>query len=385
MLAFFAPCATDMYLAGFPSMAQFFGVGVGQIQITLSVFFLGLAVGQMFYGPLIDHYGRRRPLLCGIALYIATTALCLVTRNIEQFIVLRFLQAVGGCSGMIVGRAILNDVFDARENARAQSLLMVVTTLGPILAPTLGGFLIAQFGWRSAFLSMLALGLLCMFLVVVFIPETLAPEDRLSQSLSSIFHTWFELLRNPSFSIPTMAGGFAQACMFAFITGSSFVFIDLYKISVEAYGLYFALIACALIVFAQINRSALYRWRPESLLSFSLVLNVVAGLCLLASVRVNSFIVLLIPLWFSIGSLGFSGADSVAVAMLASGKNSGSGSSLIGVLQFGCAFAVSSLVATAQNGTAYPMTLAMLVCGTIAALLWFGAKLFQRAPDSASV
>lgn len=374
-LAAFAPVATDMYLPAFGLMAAHFGVEEGSIEATLSAFFLGLAVGQAFYGPLIDRFGRRGPLLAGIGIYTAATLLCLVAPDVTVFTALRFLQAVGGCAGMIVGRAVVRDLFDEREGARALSLLMMVMTLAPILAPVLGGFIVTVAGWRTVFLFMLAFGLICAVLVWRVLPETLPPERRHALSLRAIAATWAHLLGHRPFIVPALVGGLAQACMFAFITGSPFVFINLHGASAQTYGFLFALIACALIVSAQLNRMALRRFRPPVLLGAALCLNVVAGLTLVAVAGRHDLVLLLIPLWFAIGSLGFITANAAAIAMGASGPHSGSGSSLIGILQFSFAFAVSALVAGLQNGTAYPMTVAIAACGSAALLLWSLARL----------
>lgn len=381
MLAAFGPVATDMYLPGFHLMATYFEVGEGEIEVTLSVFFLGLALGQAIYGPLIDRFGRRGPLLAGVCIYMVSTLLCLLTRDIGLFTALRFFQAVGGCAGMIVGRAIVNDLFDERENARALSLLMMVMTLAPIIAPILGGVIIAHAGWQMVFVVMLGFGVVCGVLVWLFLPETLPPEKRRAESFPAVARAWKALLTNPAYSLPTVVGGLAQACMFAFITGSPFVFIGLYGASAEVYGFLFALIACALVVSAQINRMALKRFSTEQILGAALVLNVVAGIALVASVSTGSLVLLMVPLWLVIGSLGFIGANAVAIGMVSSGEYSGSGSSLIGVLQFGCAFAVSTIVAKTQNGTAYPMAIAIVACGMIATFLWFAARIIARKAD----
>ncbi|MGD9418250.1 MAG: multidrug effflux MFS transporter [Verrucomicrobiota bacterium JB025] len=374
MLAAFAPIATDMYLPAFPQMAVDFKVPEGGIEITLSIFFLGLAIGQAIYGPLIDRFGRRRPLLVGIGLYVATTVLCLLLTDIGIFVGLRFLQAVGGCAGIIIGRAIIRDLFDERDSARAFSSLLVVMTLAPILAPILGGLILSFAGWKAIFGFILAFGLGCALLVWGFIPETLAPEDRRKESPVAIGRAWLSLVTDRAFIVPAMVGGLAQACMFAFITGSPAVFINQHGASAQSYGFLFALIACALIVAAQANRIAL-RWKtPESLLSASLILNLVAGVGTVLAVATGSLPLLLIPLWFAIGALGFIGADAAALAMAACRRHAGSGSALVGVLQFGCAFVVSSLVAACQNGTAYPMTLAIAGCGLLASILWFLAS-----------
>lgn len=385
LLCAFPPLATDMYLPAFPQMAQAFGAGGGGIEATLSVFFIGLAVGQAIYGPLIDRYGRRTPLLIGIAIYVLSSLLCLLTTRIELFVGLRFLQAVGGCAGMIVGRAIVSDLFNERESARVLSLMMVVMTLAPIVAPVLGGQILAIAGWRMIFLVMLAFGLIGALLVWFGLPESLPPGQRRTGGLAGMLGAYRSLLTARAFVAPTVVGGLAQACMFAFITGSPFVFIGLYGVGEQAYGYLFGAIAAGLIVAAQCNRIALKRWSPSALLGAALVLNVSAGVALLAFAERGGLAALLVPLWFAIASLGFIGANATTVAMAASGGRLGSASALIGVLQFGCAFIVSSLVAAAQNGTAYPMRLAIAGSGLSAGLVWllFGGMRPRPAPNAA--
>lgn len=370
LLCAFPPLATDMYLPAFPQMAQAFGVGGGAIEATLSVFFIGLAVGQAIYGPLIDRYGRRSPLLIGIALYVLSSSLCLVTSRIEPFIGLRFLQAVGGCAGMIVGRAIVSDLFDERESARVLSLMMVVMTLAPILSPVLGGQILAVSSWQAIFAVMLAFGLAGALLVWFGLPESLPASRRRNDGLAGIAQGYWNLLSTRGFIAPTLVGGLAQACMFAFITGSPLVFIGLYGVGEKAYGGLFAAIAAGLILAAQGNRIALKHWSPAALLGAALALNAVSGAVLVAIAGHNSLTALLAPLWFSIASLGFIGANATTIAMAASGPYLGSASALIGVVQFGCAFLVSSLVAGHQNGTAYPMSLAIAGSGLSAGLVW---------------
>ena len=370
MLCAFPPLATDMYLPAFPQMAQSFGVGAGSIAATLSVFFIGLAAGQAIYGPLIDRYGRRGPLLFGIGIYVLSSLLCLGTSDIALFTGLRFLQAVGGCAGMIIGRAVVSDLYNEQESARILSLMMMVMTLAPILAPVLGGLILAVSCWQMIFVAMLAFGLIGALLVWFGLPESLPPEKRRIDNLGGMVRAYGRLLGVRAFLIPALVGGLAQACMFAFITGSPFVFISLFDISEQAYGWLFGSIASGLIIAAQCNRIALNYWRPETLLSAALILNVVAGLVTILFSGSGALILLLIPLWFAIATLGFICANATTIAMAASGQYLGVGSALIGILQFGCAFLVSSLVAAGQNGTPYPMTIAIAISGLLAGLIW---------------
>lgn len=374
MLAAFAPMATDMYLPGFQQMAADLGVSDGAVEVTLSVFFLGLAVGQFLYGPLIDRFGRRVPLLLGVGLYVLATLACLWAPDIPTLAALRFVQALGGASGMIIGRAIIADLFDAREGARALSLVITVMTLAPVLAPALGGVVVAHAGWKAVFLVMLAFGLTCGALVWRFLPETLPAERRHAARPAEVARTWGQLLTQRSFVVPALVGGLAQGSMFAFITGSPFVFTGLHGVSPKHYGLLFGLIACSLIVAAQLNRAALRRMPPERLLTWALCGQVLAAAATVAMASAQALWMLVLPLWLAIGTLGFIGANAASVAMAASGRHAGSGSSMVGGLQLGCAFTVSLMVAALQNGSAYPMTGAILLCGLLANGLWHLAR-----------
>lgn len=378
LLSAFAPLATDLYLPAFHLLAESFGVGDDRIQVTLSVFFLGLAVGQALYGPIIDRYGRRLPLLAGIALYIAGTLVCLLTTDITLFTAARFVQAVGGCAGMVVGRAIVNDLYDETEGARALSLLMMVMTLMPIAAPSVGALVLSFAPWRAIFVVILAIGAACGLLTFRLLPESLPADRRSRAPLRDGLADYWHLLRKPAFLLPTLAGGFAMGAMFAFISGSPFVLIQLHHVSQQNFGYLFGLVAIGLVVAAQVNRSALSRWSTAALLGAALTANVVASLVLIAAAGSHHLAVMFVPLWLTIASVGFIGANATAIAMAAAGNAAGSGSALIGVLQFACAFAASGIVSQTQNGTAYPMTLTILICATLARLTWTLATVVER-------
>jgi MFS transporter, DHA1 family, multidrug resistance protein len=385
MLSAFAPMATDLYLPGFHLLAVSFGVGDDSIQNTLSVFFLGLAIGQAFYGPVIDRWGRRVPLLVGIGLYVAMTIVCIVSSDIHVFTAARFLQAVGGCAGMIVGRAIVNDLFEERDAAKALSLLMIVMTVGPVVAPTIGGLILAVANWRFLFVLILLFGLACGVLTFVFLPETLPRGERKTSGLGSAFADYWRLLRRPAFLAPTLVGALAQASMFAFISGSPFVFMQKYGVSQQSFGYLFGAVSLGLIVAAQANRMMLERWSTRTLLFWSLAFNFLSGLVLLSVSTTNQLFWLVAAFWFTLALSAVIGANSVAIAMREAGAESGSGSALIGVLQFGFASAASSAVAALQNGSVYPMTGVIFVCGLLATAVWIlGERIAPTETETAS-
>lgn len=382
MLSAFAPVATDMYLPGMSIMAQALQTTPGMMQASIAVFFLGIAIGQSIYGPLIDHFGRKPLLLLGIGVYALASLGCIFVTQIEWFLALRFLQAIGGSAGMLIGRAIINDLFDRTETARVFSLLLMITILAPILAPIGGGWLVYHVSWQSIFWFMLFFSLACLGLVSWQIPETLTPQKRQPLSFGNTFRVYAALLHNPRFMIPALSGALVQGCIFAFITGSEFVFTQLFGLTAQQYSWLFALGASSVILSNSANRMALKRWPVEKVFAAGLLVNAAFGLCLLLAATSGKLWLFAVPLWLVIATLGFVGANGMAMSMAASGTNAGSGSGLIGVLQFAMAFAVSSLVAASQNGTIYPLALAMCLCGLSGCLLWFTQrhKALSHAP-----
>lgn len=371
-LTAFAPFSTDMYLASFSSIAASLHTGIEEVQFTLSVFFFGLALGQLFYGPLIDRFGRRKPLLGGIALYIVASLLIVVAPDITSFTILRLLQALGGCTGMIISRAIIRDLFDEKGSARILSSMMVVQGLGPIIAPIFGGYLLTLVDWRGVFVFLVLFGSGCFLAVVRNIPETLPPARRHRTSLPQLVSVFWDLLSDRRFIVPTVAGSFGLATIFAFITGSPFVFMDLHGASQQQYGWLFGLCAFSMVAAAQLSGLLLHRFQPRAVLLAALGGQVLFALILVAVTRTPSLAVLMIPLCLCLATIPLIGATSTAVAMSACRTHAGSASSLIGVIQFGLASLASALVGFLHDGSAYPMTAVILGCGLagLVLLLW---------------
>lgn len=363
-LSAFAPFATDMYLASFPAIAESLGSTIGEVQYSVSTFFIGLALGQLLYAPIIDRFGRRLPLLLGVALFTVSALFAVFSPDIETFIGLRVLQAVGGCSGMIISRAIIRDLFDTNESARALSMMMMVQGIGPIAAPILGGYLYKFLGWQAVFVFLAIFGCGCLLATLKNVPETL--DEPRSINPSAIAGNFLSLAKDRSFMVPLVSGSFALSTMFAFISGSPFVFMQLYGISAEHYSWLFGMFAGGMLVAAQINTMLLKRFSPGSIFHATLVLlSVVATLLAALSTSENMWLFGL-PLFFCIATVPITGANSTALAMAASGKNGGTASSLVGVTQFLAAGLIAGLVGLLHNDTAYPMTLTILAVAAVA-------------------
>lgn len=377
-LTAFAPFATDMYLAAFPNMARDLTTDVGNIQLTLSVFFLGMALGQLFYGPLIDRFGRRIPLLGGISLYTLSSFCLIFAPSLPVFLVLRFLQAVGGCAGMIIGRAIIQDKYTLTEAARALSLMMAVQSIGPVAAPVMGGYILNYSDWQTIFILLGIIGSVCLFLTFITLPETLAPEKRQHNSLTEIFSVFKGIVTNRAFLVPALSGAFGGATMFAFISASSSILMGLYHLSETAYGWTFGSFAFGMGLASQGNRLLLTKFDPVLLFKSALVFSSLFSallLCLLLFQGLPPLPLFILLLFLALVVVPVINANSTALAMAAAGDNSGSASSLVGVIQFGCAGAISAVTGTLHNGTAFPMVAVILCCSLCAfALLQFLKK-----------
>ncbi|MBB4236859.1 DHA1 family bicyclomycin/chloramphenicol resistance-like MFS transporter [Rhizobium esperanzae] len=373
-LGTFAPLSTDMYLAGFPELAQGFGTSVGEVQLSLSLFLLGLAIGQLFYGPVIDGWGRKLPLVSGVAFFAAISLSIVFAPNIETFLVLRFLQAVGGCAGMVVGRAIISDLYDKQEAATLLSSVMAIQALAPIVAPVIGGYVTATAGWHSIFALLAGIGFVCLLAVILTIPESLPSSARQRESLSQTLTNYGQLLANRSFLLPAIVGGLSFAVGFAFVSGSSFIYMTLYGVSAEVYGWLFALNAVGIIVGAILNGAMLRRINSRCATTISL------ATCLAAASVLFLFgsdmpLVLLMGLFFMCSlTLPITGANTVALALAASGNHRGGGSAIVGVMQFVCAGLAATAVGLFNDGSMTAVTGTMLAGALISLMVWSFAK-----------
>ncbi|MFZ2872665.1 Bcr/CflA family multidrug efflux MFS transporter [Zavarzinia sp.] len=356
-LTAFAPLSIDMYLPAFPALETHFGASAGAVQGTLAAFFIGLAIGQSVHGPLSDRLGRRLPMVGGILVYVAASIAAIFAPDIETLSVLRFVQALGGCAGIVIARAMVRDLFDERDSARVFSLLMLVMGLAPILAPMLGGQLLAIADWRWIFAALATFGAACLGAVFFALPETLPAEQRQRGGLARILHAYGRLLADPVFMGFSLSSGFLMAGMFAYITGSPFVFITLYGVSPQAYGLLFGLNALGLIATSQINMRLLRHYSGRQILAVVMVAQALAAVALagVTLVQPAQLVFVLVPLFACIASLGFVSANAAAAAMSRAGANAGIASALIGVLQFGLGALGGAFVGLFDNGTAAPM------------------------------
>ncbi|UVM39466.1 multidrug effflux MFS transporter [Pseudomonas sp. B21-017] len=379
-LSAFGPLAIDFYLPAFPAMALAFGTDEKHVQLTLAAYFLGLSIGQLAYGPVADRFGRRLPLLTGVGLFTVASLACAYAPSLEWLIGARFVQALGGCAGMVIARAVVSDKCDAVGSAKVFSQLMLVMGLAPILAPMLGGLLVNTTGWQSIFLVLTGFSALAGLAVALGLPESL-PAHVPRQPLSGALHQYGRLLADPIFLGHALTGGVAIAGMFAYIAGSPFVFIKLYGVPAEHFGWLFGINAAGFILVAQVNARLLARRGPAFLLARTVWLYLTGGLALLAvsSLHTAHLWPLLIPLFVCIASLGCIVPNASACAMSGQGARAGSASAMLGCLQFSVAAGAAALVGVLHDGSAMPMAMVISLCAIVVVSVAMLTRRLQNA------
>ncbi|MDD2309538.1 MAG: multidrug effflux MFS transporter [Desulfuromonadaceae bacterium] len=363
----FSAMSIDMYLPAFPMMAQDLGVPLGTVQLSISAFLFGSAAGQLFYGPLSDRWGRRRPLLCGLALYIASAIGCACVRTGEGLLFWRVVMAVGGGAGMVISRAVVRDLYDTTEAARMFSLLMLVMGVAPILAPIAGGQILLMTGWRGIFGFLGLFGLISFGAAAADLRETLPVERRIQRSFPEMVATYGQLLRNRHYTRYSIALGCVAGVNFAYISGAPFFFIELHGISPQQFGFFFGVNACGLIGASQVNRRLLRRFTPQRILHVAFTVNAAASLLLTASLMtgVGGFSVQLVLIFVCLSMTGLLYPNVTALALAPFDRAAGSASALLGTIQYTLGASAGVLVGMLHNGSAVPMTATMAACGVM--------------------
>jgi DHA1 family bicyclomycin/chloramphenicol resistance-like MFS transporter len=364
------PLAIDMYLPALPTIAREFHTDSAAVQVSLAVYFTGIALGQAFYGPLSDRVGRKPALYFGLVVFIVSSIGCALAGSVQSLIVFRFLQALGGCAPLVIPRAVVRDHFDQLGSVRMLSVLMLVMGLAPILAPLVGGQLLVNFGWRSVFWLLTVYGVVWLVLVAIFLPESLPVARRRRQPLRAILAIYARLARDRAYMGHVLSGALIFAGLLAYIAGSPFVFIELFHVSPERYGLFFGTNAVGIIAASQINRWLAGRVPARRVVAVMLSVAMTASLVLLvdAYTGFGGFAGILVPLFCFITCHGFVLPNTTALAMAPHGREAGSASALLGTIQFVLGSTSGALVGAFANGTAVPLAAVIAGCGVAAFL-----------------
>ncbi|MEJ7643939.1 MAG: Bcr/CflA family multidrug efflux MFS transporter [Chryseolinea sp.] len=370
-LATISPFSIDMYLPGFPGIAKDLDTTIDKVQLSLTSYFIGIAVGQMMYGPLLDRFGRKNPLYVGLLIYVFASVGCAFTQSVDSLIAMRLVQALGGCVGMVAAQALVRDLFPVNKTAQVFSLITLVIAVSPMVAPTVGGYVTAALGWHWVFIILSGIGTVILIVCYFFLPEGKGANPSLSLKPRAVVKNFYGVGKNPQFLIYTLAGGLATATPFAYIAGSPDVFMNIYHVSEQQYGWIFALLAGAMIGSTQFNHILLKHFNSEQIVRATLLYQGVLGLVLVGGTLyggwgLNSLIALL---FFFLCGQGLIGPNSTALSLAPFEQHAGSAAALLGAWRMGAGAFVSALVSILHNNTALPMV------GVMASCIWIGLLL----------
>ncbi|MBN9019557.1 MAG: multidrug effflux MFS transporter [Rhizobiales bacterium] len=371
LLSAIGPFAIDMYLPALPSIGADLKADTSQVQMSLMAFFLSLGFGQLVYGPVSDMVGRKAPLYFGLGLFMVGSIGCALSPSIEILIAFRFVQGLGACAGMVVPRAVVRDLHTGPEAARLMSLLMLVFSVSPILAPLSGSAVIAIAGWRAVFWVVLVAAILGVILLALALPETRPVAERRESSIGGAIRGYGFLLRDRHFLGLVFIGAFGIASFFAFLANSSFVMIEHYGLTPTQYSFAFSVNAVSFIGVSQFagpigSRIGMVPMMRYAVLGYTLTMALLFALFLLGF---NSLPVLMVLLFIGFGFLGLVIPSSAVLALDAHGPIAGTASALMGTLQFAAGALVMAVVGLFLDGTALPMVTGIAGSALVALIL----------------
>ncbi len=380
MLTAIGPFSIDMYLPAFPDIAKGLNTTIAQVMLSLSSFFIGISLGQLIYGPLLERYGRKKPLYFGLVIYILASLGCALAPSVDALIMFRLLQALGGCAGMVAARAMVRDFFEVKENAKIFSLLMLVVAVSPIIAPTLGGYITALFGWQSIFVILMGMALVILIAVHFYLPESKKPDTHFSLKPRPIITNYLSIIKHPQFYTYALTGAIAAAGLYAYISGSPHVFMEIYKVTEQQYGWIFALIAMGLIGAAQINTVLLKNYTSDQIIKVALSCQCIIGMILAVTTYAgwSDLFVTIFLIFTYLSCQGFIFPNASALSLATYGHKAGSASAMMGAIQMSIGAAASAMVSILQHYFS-PMTGVMAFCTLTALLVFtFGRKIIVK-------
>ncbi|MBU6165868.1 MAG: multidrug effflux MFS transporter [Alphaproteobacteria bacterium] len=372
-LTAFGAVTIDLYLPTLPAIARDYAVSAAAVQLTMSTFLVGMAVGQLFFGPLSDRIGRRPAILLGCAVYVLASLACALAPTIEALVAGRFFQALGCCAAMVTCRAIVRDRYDHRDSARIFSLLMLVLAIAPLLAPTIGGWIAAAAGWHAVFQVFIGIGIAIAAAVWWRLDESRSAATAATAAATSVLAGYAVLLRHRRLVGYLLVGAANGATLFSYIAGSADLVINIWGFGEGEFGLIFALFAVGIVGASQINRLLLRRTTPDKVLGAASIGAALAGAVLLAAALVDApFLVIFPALFLALSSNGLIAANASAGALNVDPLRAGAISGLMGGVNFAVGALASALAAALHDGTALPMAANIAVALLVAAMAYHG-------------
>ncbi|GAB3817839.1 multidrug effflux MFS transporter [Pontibacter rugosus] len=375
------PFSIDMYLPGFPAIAKDLNTTVADVSLSLSSFFIGISAGQLLYGPLMDRFGRKKPLYIGLAGYLLASVACAFATTIEALIILRFAQAVCSCAAAVASVAMVRDLFPVEDNAKVFSLLMLVVGVSPMIAPTVGGYVTAIFGWETVFLILAGMSAAILVAVYIGLPESSKPDPGYSLKPRPIISRFILVLKEPQFYTYALSGAVSFAGLLAYVSGSPLLFMEIFQVDEKEYGWIFAFLSIGLIGSSQVNSIMLRKYRSERIIFTALIAQLAIGGVLLAGTMFGwlNLYATIACIFLFLCCLGFTFPNASALSLAPFTKNAGSASALMGATQMGIGALATVVLSIFSNHSAVPMAGVMAASAILSLLiLLLGQKIIRK-------
>ncbi|MEP7030337.1 MAG: multidrug effflux MFS transporter [Pseudolabrys sp.] len=375
------PLTTDMYLPSLPDIARAMNASTAQVQLTISAYLIGFAVGQIFYGPISDRHGRKPVLLAALALYALASLACALSTSIEMLIVARFAQGLGGSGGIVLARAIVRDLYSGARAGRELSLIGSVMALAPALAPLVGGVLQTLFGWHSIFAVLVCVALAGVSVVWLKLPETLTTRAADPVSPATMLRSYRVVARNPAYLAYMGLATTSYAGLFAWISGASFVLQGLYGLTPFNFGVAFALGSIGFLAGSGLAARLVIRFGIDGTLGFGALALSAGGLGMVASVAfgLTSVVSIVVPVAFYLAGLGMVLPQAIAGAMTPFPERAGAASSLLGFVQQSAAALCGAAVGWLLGQNAWPLALGVAAMGVATLLIWLCTRTLRAS------
>jgi DHA1 family bicyclomycin/chloramphenicol resistance-like MFS transporter len=364
------PFSIDMYLPGFSGIAKDLNTSVANVSMSLSSYFIGISAGQLLYGPLLDRFGRKKPLFIGLLVYILASLGCVFVADINTFIGLRFIQAVGSCAATVASIAMVRDLFSVKEIPNVLSKLMLVVGLSPMLAPTIGGYVTNYWGWHVVFLILMCMGILVLIMAQLGLPKTHQPDMSISLKPRPIINNFISIIKVPQFYTYALTGSIAFSGLFTYVAASPILFMDILKVDATIYGWIFAFMSLSFIGSSQLNSLLLRRFSSEQMIFGALVVQIIVSVTFLILV-INGVLGLygtIGMLFLFLACLGISNPNTAGLTLAPFAKNTGSASALMGATQLGIGALASFAVGVFVKDSMIPMV-TIMTCTTVTAFI----------------
>jgi len=374
------PFSIDMYLPGFSGIAKDLNTTVAKVSMSLSSYFIGISAGQLLYGPLLDRFGRKKPLFIGLLVYILASLGCVYVADIDSFILLRFVQAIGSCAATVASVAMVRDLFPVKDIPKVFSLLMLVLGLSPMLAPTIGGYVTEDYGWHTVFFILMCMGIAILIAAQVGLPNSYKPDTSISLKPKPIISNFLKVLKEPQFFTYAFTGSISFSGLFTYVAASPIIFMDIYHVDAKTYGWIFAFMSVSFIGSSQLNSVLLKKFSSQQMIFGALITQSVIAIIFLV-LAANNLLGLyetIAMLFLFLGCLGISNPNTAGLTMAPFAKNAGSASALMGAIQLGLGALASFAVGIFVKDSVAPMVLIMTSTTIIAFIVLNIGKRFIK-------